>query len=77
MASLDAGGIQTNVYYPMPLTAQAGYRGAAFALPVAEHVSRHIMALPMYPEIPEEYVRTTAAAINAFHAANRGQAPRA
>ena len=53
----------------MPLTAQRGYSGAAFSLPVATDVSRHIMALPMYPEIPETFVRQTAAAINAFFTA--------
>ena len=69
--ALDRDGIQTNIYYPMPLTEQKGYRGAAFSLPVATDVSRHIMALPMYPEIPEEYVRQTAAAINAFFSSDK------
>lgn len=66
--ALDRQDIQTNIYYPMPLTAQRGYAGPAFSLPVATDVSRHIMALPMYPEIPEAYVRQTAGAINAFFA---------
>lgn len=66
--SLDRQQIQTNIYYPMPLTEQRGYAGAPFTLPVAKNVSRHIMALPMYPEIPQAYVRQTATAINAFFA---------
>jgi dTDP-4-amino-4,6-dideoxygalactose transaminase len=69
VAALDRDGIQTNIYYPMPLTEQKGYRGAKFALPVAKQVSQHVMALPMYPEIPEKYVRQTAQAINAFFTA--------
>jgi dTDP-4-amino-4,6-dideoxygalactose transaminase len=64
--SLDADAIQTNVYYPMPLTRQRGYRGAAFSLPSAADVSARIIALPMYPEIPDEVVRRVASGVNAL-----------
>jgi dTDP-3-amino-2,3,6-trideoxy-4-keto-D-glucose/dTDP-3-amino-3,4,6-trideoxy-alpha-D-glucose/dTDP-2,6-dideoxy-D-kanosamine transaminase len=66
VAALERESIQTNVYYPMPLTAQKGYRGPAFALDAATDVSRRIIALPMYSEIPEAVVRTVAAAVNRF-----------
>lgn len=67
VAALDRQGIQTNVYYPMPLTRQKGYSGAPFDLPIAEETCRRIIALPMYPELPHEIVRTVAAAVNDFY----------
>jgi dTDP-4-amino-4,6-dideoxygalactose transaminase len=53
---LTLHGIQTNIYYPLPLSRQKalthlGYGGCDF--PVAEEVCRDVMALPMYPELPE------------------------
>ena len=66
VAALERDSIQTNVYYPMPITAQRGYRGRSFTLDVATEVSRRIIALPMYPELPESVVRTVAAAVNGF-----------
>jgi len=66
VAELDRQAIQTNVYYPMPLTRQAGYRGPAFAVPHACATCQQIIALPMYPEINESVVRTVASAVNGF-----------
>lgn len=67
IAALERQSIQTNVYYPMPLTRQKGYAGGPFDLPQASSVCERVIALPMYPEIPEATVRTVAAAINAFY----------
>jgi len=66
IAALDAQAIQTNIYYPMPLTRQKGYRGATPALEATHAVCRQAIALPMYPEIPDAIVRTVAAAITTF-----------
>jgi dTDP-4-amino-4,6-dideoxygalactose transaminase len=66
VSALDRQSIQTNVYYPMPLSEQKGYTGARVNLPVATAVSRDVIALPMYPEIPEGVVRQVAAAVNAL-----------
>ncbi len=63
IAALDAQSIQTNIYYPMPLTMQKGYRGATPVLAATAGVCARVIALPMYPEIPESIVRTVAAAI--------------
>ena len=67
VAALDRQGIQTNVYYPMPLTRQKGYAGPAFDLPVTEDICRRIVALPMYPELDHAIVRTVAGAVNDFY----------
>jgi dTDP-4-amino-4,6-dideoxygalactose transaminase len=66
LAALERQSIQANVYYPMPLTMQQGYAGPPFEVPRASAVCQHVIALPMYPEIPEATVRTVAAAVNAF-----------
>jgi dTDP-4-amino-4,6-dideoxygalactose transaminase len=65
VSALERQSIQTNVYYPMPLSEQQGYDGPAYDLPAAVSVSRRIIALPMYPEIPEAIVRQVASAVNA------------
>jgi dTDP-4-amino-4,6-dideoxygalactose transaminase len=49
-------GIQTNVYYPLPLYRQEAHRrrfGAHRPLPVVERLCAHILALPLYAELPE------------------------
>lgn len=63
-SALERQSIQTNVYYPMPLSEQQGYAGPPAHVPAATAVSRRVIALPMYPEIPEAVVRQVASAIN-------------
>jgi dTDP-4-amino-4,6-dideoxygalactose transaminase len=49
-------GIQTNVYYPLPLYRQEAHRrrfGAHRPLPVVEGLCARILALPLYAELPE------------------------
>ena len=68
---LEKRNIQTNVYYPMPLYRQKACQAAyasSVRLPVAEDVSGRIIALPFYPEIPEETIRLVAGSIDDFFA---------
>jgi dTDP-4-amino-4,6-dideoxygalactose transaminase len=56
-AALAADGIETQVYYPIPLHLQPcfAYLGGAIGdLPEAERASGEALALPLYPELPEE-----------------------
>jgi UDP-N-acetyl-3-dehydro-alpha-D-glucosamine 3-aminotranferase len=66
VAALDAQSIQSNIYYPMPITRQQGYRGASPPLDATEAVCRSVIALPMYPEMPEATVHAVAAAVSDF-----------
>jgi len=70
VAFLEKRNIQTNVYYPMPLNRQKGFLttfGFSASLPVAENVSRRVIALPFYPEIPERTIRQVASFIDQFY----------
>jgi len=74
IAFLAAQNIQTNIYYPLPLYRQRAYV-ASFAsfetLPIAEQLSQQIIALPFYPEIREDIIRTVVSHIEQFYALGR------
>ena len=53
-ATLDAGGIRTDMYYPLPLHLQKCFSFLGYKpgdLPVSEACSRECIALPVYPEM--------------------------
>lgn len=68
---LEQRKIQTNIYYPMPLSRQKGYLAANFPatsdLPVAQQVSERIIALPFYPELSEDIIQLVANSIHEFY----------
>jgi dTDP-4-amino-4,6-dideoxygalactose transaminase len=66
VAALEARSIQTNIYYPMPITQQKGYRGAKPPLDATDAVCHSVIALPMYPEMAETLVRAVGAAVSDF-----------
>jgi len=74
IAALDARSIQSNIYYPMPITRQQGYRGATPPLDRTEAVCRSIIALPMYAEMTEAAVRTVSDAVSEFMLARGAEA---
>jgi dTDP-4-amino-4,6-dideoxygalactose transaminase len=65
-AALQEEGIQSMIYYPVPLYAQKthedlGYTPAQF--PITETISQQVLSLPMFPELTEEEQQTVAAAL--------------
>ncbi len=65
MAKLAEKLISSAVYYPIPLHKQDVFAEAyaGLTLPVAEDVASRCMSLPVYPEMPEESVRSVAQTI--------------
>lgn len=54
---LQASGITTSVYYPLPLHLQPAYQSLNYQagqLPVAEQACREVLSLPMFPELSLE-----------------------
>lgn len=65
---LKTHGIDSAVYYPLPLHQQDIYRRFRRRLPVAEETCQRILALPIAPEVVnEDGVRTVAEAVRAFY----------
>jgi dTDP-4-amino-4,6-dideoxygalactose transaminase len=66
---LKERGIQTAVYYPLPLHLQEcfkdlGYREGDF--PVAESLSKRSLALPMFPELRDDEIKEVVDTIALF-----------
>ena len=69
---LDGVGIQTNIYYPLPLHLQQATQNLGYkpgSLPVAEHLCHEAIALTMYPELKSGVLDMVIQSINDFEAA--------
>jgi dTDP-4-amino-4,6-dideoxygalactose transaminase len=67
---LARSGIQSEIYYPLPLHLQncfahLGYKKGDF--PNAETLGEQVLALPLYPEITLEQQETVVKAVSAFY----------
>jgi dTDP-4-amino-4,6-dideoxygalactose transaminase len=66
MAKLKEKGCGCGVHYPLPLHLQPAYSllgGCAGDLPVAEEYAKHIVSIPMFPELTKEQVVEAASII--------------
>jgi dTDP-4-amino-4,6-dideoxygalactose transaminase len=72
---LEAKGVATAVHYPRPIhlqPAMAAAGGRPGDLPVSERLSREVISLPLYPELPLEAVHRIAEEVRSFaHSAVR------
>ena len=69
-AHLQARGIGTGIYYPMPLHLQRCFKDLGYSkgdLPVSEKASREVLALPIYPELRRKEQAYVVASIAAFY----------
>jgi dTDP-4-amino-4,6-dideoxygalactose transaminase len=69
-AALGEAGVETQVYYPIPLHRQPcfaplGFRAGQF--PEAERASRECLALPIYPELTDEQLDHVVETVTAFY----------
>ena len=69
-AHLDAAGVGTEIYYPVPFHRQAcfahlGYRPEQF--PHAEQAAAEVLALPVYPELSAEQQQFVVEQIAAYY----------
>jgi dTDP-4-amino-4,6-dideoxygalactose transaminase len=72
-ASLNAAGVPTAVYYPVPLHRQVAYRHyptAPGGLPVSERLAAEVISLPMHPYLTEVMQDQVTAAVRAALAAH-------
>ncbi len=66
---LKKNGIATAVHYPRPIHLQPAMGpagGKAGDLPVSEHLSREVVCLPLYPELPLKEVERIALLVRTF-----------
>ena len=63
MRQLSQKGIRTLIHYPIPLHLQTVYKSLNYRkddFPVAEKISRQVLSLPFYPQIPFKDIRYVA-----------------
>ena len=69
-AHLQAKGVGTGIYYPMPLHLQRCFKDLGYSrgdLPVSEKAAREVLALPIYPELRQKEQAYVVSCIAGFY----------
>jgi dTDP-4-amino-4,6-dideoxygalactose transaminase len=69
-AYLQARGIGTEIYYPIPMHRQPALESFGFSegdFPVSEQLARETLALPIFPELTSDEIAGVASAIGEFY----------
>jgi dTDP-4-amino-4,6-dideoxygalactose transaminase len=65
-SALQAEGVQTGVHYPVPVHLQPAYSDLGYelgAFPQAEDAAKHVLSLPVYPELSSQAMTDVASAV--------------
>jgi perosamine synthetase len=78
VADLNAAGVGTAVYYPIPVHRQAYVleRGIDVHLPVTERIAERALSIPLYPTLTDDEERTVIEAVRAAVTRRVGAATR-
>ena len=69
-------GIETGIYYPVPINRQPAYKGFGFGgFPVAEEVAGSIISLPMHPYMKKEDISQVADSVFRYSILRQETAP--
>lgn len=63
--ALKSRGIQTMIYYPVPIHKLPVYRDLNLTVTNAERLSQEVLSLPMYPELTDEQIAVVCEAMKA------------
>jgi dTDP-4-amino-4,6-dideoxygalactose transaminase len=65
---LHRNNVQTGIHYPLPIHLQKAYRdpNSVMHFPIAEKCCRELLSLPMYPEMPIEFIEYVSEQIRTF-----------
>lgn len=63
--ALEAEGVSTQVYYPIPVHELPVYASRRVALPVTEAAAREVLSLPIFPELSSADARAIASLVRA------------
>ena len=67
---LQKQGIHTGIHYPIPLHLQPAYQNLGYqkgSFPVSEQLAKHILSIPLYPELTKEQQDYVIDHIKKFH----------